>query len=102
MDSSEVRIDKIARIIKDCRYGIHDISPTDSEAATGLPRFNMPLELGLFLGARRLGSKTDKTKACLIFDSERYRYQRFCSYIAGQDIQSHESNPGDAIRVVRN
>ena len=101
-DSSEVRIDKIARIIKDCRYGIHDISRTEPGAATGLPRFNMPLELGLFLGARRFGSKFDKTKACLILDSERYRYQRFCSDIAGQDIQSHESNPGDAIRAVRN
>jgi len=101
-DSSEVRIDKIARIIKDCRYGIHDISRTEPGAETGLPRFNMPLELGLFLGARRFGSKTDQTKACLILDSERYRYQRFCSDIAGQDIQSHKASPAEAIRVVRN
>jgi hypothetical protein len=38
----------------------------------------------------------------LILDSERYRYQRFCSDIAGQDIQSHKASPAEAIRVVRN
>jgi hypothetical protein len=101
-DSAEVGIEKIARIIKSCRYGIHDISRTDLGAATGLPRFNMPLELGLFLGAKRFGSKDDKAKACLILDSEKYRYQRFCSDIAGQDIQSHDNCPESAIRVVRN
>lgn len=67
-DSAEVRMDKIAKIIKDCRYGIHDISRTEVAADTGLPRFNMPLELGLIL------------------DRARYRYQQFCSDIAGQDI----------------
>jgi hypothetical protein len=85
-DSAEVRMDKIAKIIKDCRYGIHDISRTEAGADTGLPRFNMPLELGLFLGARRFGSRIDKLKACLILDRARYRYQQFCSDIAGQDI----------------
>jgi hypothetical protein len=101
-DSAEVRIEKIAKIIKACKYGIHDISRTELSVATGLPRFNMPLELGLFLGARRFGSKDDKVKACLILDSDRYRYQRFCSDIAGQDIQSHDASPETAIRVVRN
>jgi hypothetical protein len=101
-DSAVVRIDKIAKIIKDCRYGIHDISRTEVGADTGLPRFNMPLELGLFLGARRFGSRTDKLKACLILDRDRYRYQRFCSDIAGQDIQSHDDLPETVIKVVRN
>lgn len=101
-DSAEVRIDKIAKIIKDCRYGIHDISRTEVGADTGLPRFNMPLELGLFLGARRFGSRTDKRKACLILDRARYRYQQFCSDIAGQDIRSHDDLPETAIKVVRN
>lgn len=62
----------------------------------------MPLELGLFLGARRFGSKDDKIKSCLILDSDRYRYQQFCSDIAGQDIQSHDASPDTAVRVVRN
>ena len=54
-DASEVRIDKIYNIIADCRYGIHDISRTQLDAASGFPRFNMPLELGIFLGAKKFG-----------------------------------------------
>src|SRR5688572_7093124 len=53
-DAGEVRIEKIIRIIGESKYGIHDISRTELNAA-GLPRFNMPLELGLFLGARKFG-----------------------------------------------
>src|SRR5689334_14189639 len=44
------RIDKITRIIEECRYGIHDISRIEL-STSGLPRFNMPFELGLFYGA---------------------------------------------------
>ncbi|MEK6375316.1 MAG: hypothetical protein AABO58_21790 [Acidobacteriota bacterium] len=54
-DASEVRIEKIAKIIASCKFGIHDISRTELDAGTDLPRFNMPLELGLFLGAKRFG-----------------------------------------------
>src|SRR5258708_9420368 len=59
-DASEVRIEKIAKIIAECRFGVHDISRTEPDAATGLPRFNMPLELGLFLGAKRYGRGKQK------------------------------------------
>lgn len=52
-DASEVRIDQIYNIIADCRYGIHDISRTELDEDSGLPRFNMPLELGIFLGAKK-------------------------------------------------
>jgi hypothetical protein len=100
-DASEVRIDKITRIIEDCRFGLHDISRTDSDSATNLPRFNMPLELGLFLGAKRFGREEQKSKTCLILDVERYRYQKFISDIAGQDIAAHNGDAGKAIGCVR-
>jgi hypothetical protein len=100
-DGSEVRIEKIANIIRDCRFGLHDISRTDSDSATNLPRFNMPLELGLFLGAKRFGHAEQKLKSCLIVDVERYRYQRFISDIAGQDIAAHNGDAETAIRIVR-
>ena len=64
-DASQVRIDKIYSIIADCRYGIHDISRTQLDAASGLPRFNMPLELGIFLGAKKFGIEAQKRKKCL-------------------------------------
>lgn len=55
-DASRARFDKIAGVVEACRLGIHDISRTDPDGVTGLPRFNMPLELGLFLGAHRYGA----------------------------------------------
>jgi len=81
-DGSQVRIDKIAIIIGACRLGIHDISRTEPDASTGLPRFNMPLELGMFLGAKRYGRARQKQKVCLILDVARHRYQKFISDIA--------------------
>lgn len=100
-DSGEVRIAKILRIIRECRIGIHDISRTEADAASGLPRFNMPLELGLFLGAREFGAGAQRGKRCVILDTERYRYQKFCSDIAGQDIRSHGGDPQRAMGAVR-
>jgi hypothetical protein len=99
-DAGEVRIEKIARIIKDCRWGIHDISRTDLNAS-GLPRFNMPLELGLFLGAKRFGTGLHSRKSCLVLDRDRYRYQEFISDIAGQDIAAHANDPAAGIKAVR-
>lgn len=100
-DASQVRIDKISRIIGDCKFGVHDISRTQVDLFTGLPRFNMPLELGLFLGAKRFGAGKQKLKNCLVLDVERYRYQKFISDIAGQDIAAHDGLPELAIRAVR-
>jgi hypothetical protein len=88
-DSSQVRIAKINGIIRDCRLAVHDISRTQLDAATRLPRFNMPFEFGIFLGAKTFGTKEQRRKACIVFDRERYRYQAFLSDIAGQDIRGH-------------
>ena len=65
-DGSELRLDKILRIIEQCTYGIHDISAVGLSTGTNLPRFNMPLELGLYLGCKRFGGETQRWKACLI------------------------------------
>ena len=100
-DASQVRIDKIYNIIENCRYGIHDISRTELDEVSRLPRFNMPLELGIFLGAKRFGVEDQKGKKCLVMDKEQYRYQKFISDIAGQDIFVHNNSPEEIIRVVR-
>lgn len=100
-DGGEVRIEKIQRIIASCRYGIHDLSRTELDRASKLPRFNMPLELGLFLGAKRFGSSQNRRKICLILDRQQYRYQQFISDISGQDIRTHRAREGQAIRVTR-
>ncbi len=101
-DGSQIRIEKIFNIISDCRFGIHDISKTEPDATNGLPRFNMPLELGMFLGAKKFGQGEQRDKSCLILDRENYRYQKFISDIAGQDIRAHGGDPKTAISIVRN
>lgn len=108
-DSGDVRIQKIMGIIEECCYGIHDISPTESIAFPRtdgsldyLPRFNMPLELGLFMGAQRFGNKQQRRKNYLVFDREKFRFQKFISDLAGQDIKIHEWPGLAALAATRN
>jgi hypothetical protein len=101
-DGSETRLTKLYGIINDCPLGIHDLSRTSLDRTHRLPRFNMSLELGLFLGAKRYGGLGHRRKSCLILDRKPYRYQIFCSDIAGQDIRAHENDVEQAIRLVRN
>ena len=100
-DGSEVRLAKVERIIEECQYGIHDISNVALDANTGLPRFNMPLELGLFLGCKRFGDERQRKKVCIILDSDPYRYRQCISDISGQDIHSHGGTHAQAITKVR-
>ena len=100
-DSSQGRLDKIFAIIDQCKFAIHDLSRTELDPATHLPRFNMPLELGIFLGAKRYGGGHNAEKNCLILDTERFRYQRFISDISGQDIKAHSNAFAKAVACVR-
>ena len=55
--------------------------------AAGFPELSVSLELGLFLGAKAFSAEDkQRDKRCLILDVEPYRYQKFISDIAGQDI----------------
>ena len=100
-DSGQVRVEKILDIVEQSKFGIHDISRAGIDKTTKLARFNMPLELGFFLGAKRFGSERDREKRCLVLDRDRYRYRNFCSDISGQDIRAHGDEPRLAIRAVR-
>jgi hypothetical protein len=100
-DGGETRIEKLYNIIEQTRYGIHDISRTELDPVNELPRFNMPLELGFFLGAKRYGDPEQKKKRCLILDVEPYRYQKFISDLAGADITAHANDPKAVVKAVR-
>lgn len=101
-DAGETRIDKIYRLIGESRYSIHDISRTELDSINRLPRFNMPLELGLFLGAKKFGDESHTKKRCLILDIEQYRYQKFVSDLSGMDINTHDGMPIIAVEKTRN
>ena len=100
-DTGATRIDRIYGLIEGCRFGIHDISRIEHDTINKLPRFNMPFELGLFLGARRFGARPQRDKHCLVLEAERYRYQKYLSDIAGQDIRQHDNEPAKAVGAVR-
>lgn len=92
-DAGEPRFAKIAAIIASSSFGIHDICRVELDGNPPLPRFNMPFELGLFLGAKKFGNRRQNVKTCIVFDTERFRFQRFLSDIAGQDIHAHGGEP---------
>lgn len=100
-NGGHVRFDKIHKLIEESKFGIHDISRTELDEETQCPRFNMPLELGVFIGAKKFGSKQQKNKNILIVDKEQYRYQAFISDIAGHDIRSHDNQPNILISHIR-
>ena len=100
-DGGQVRLEKLYSIIEECRYGIHDLSRTELDAANGLPRFNMPLELGIFLGCKRYGGEAQRDKRLMILDVEKYRYQQFISDLAGTDVHAHDGEPAAALLETR-
>jgi len=93
-DSGEVRLRKIVRLLKACRYSIHDLSRVYG-------RLNMPLELGVELGLRESGSRRWRNRRSLVLDSQPYRYQKIVSDLAGCDNAHHDNSPDLAIRVTR-
>jgi hypothetical protein len=101
-DSSQNRLAKIVAIIRESKFGVHDISMMEIDSRTRLPRFNMPFELGLFLAAKSFGAGQQARKVALILDKDGYRYRDALSDISGHDIAAHGGDAEKAIREVRN
>ncbi|HEV2613348.1 MAG TPA: hypothetical protein VGV92_01415 [Gammaproteobacteria bacterium] len=100
--ASNNRLYNIQKIIQECDFAVHDISRTELDNKNKLPRFNMPFELGLFLGAKYFGGQFHDGKSCLIFDRGQYRYEKFISDIKGHDIISHRDIPLRVVDPIRN
>jgi len=99
--AGEARLAKILDLVSESRYAIHDISRTQLDRKSKLPRFNMPLELGVYLGAQRFGNRTQQLKKFLILDRDQYRYQQYVSDLSGYDIRAHSDDPEVASGHVR-
>ncbi len=100
-NAGNVRIDKIQNTIAECKFSIHDLSRTQLDKRHRLPRFNMPLELGIDLGCKRFGREHEQEKVILVMDIERFRYQRFISDISGQDVYAHGGTQKGIVNQVR-
>jgi hypothetical protein len=96
-----VRIDKIIKIIRECKYGIHDLSCVEITEISPYPRFNMPYELGVFMGCKHYGDVRQQKKDFLVLDSEPHRYKRSISDLAGYDFLPHYNDLVTVIAVIR-
>lgn len=102
VSSGSIRVNQIKNLIKNSKFGIHDLSRSKAMEENELPRFNMPYELGLDVGAAEYGGKKLKSKRILILETERFHYQKVLSDIAGQDIENHNDDPKTLVTKVRN
>jgi hypothetical protein len=100
-DSGTLRFDKLKAMIQRCDLGIHDLSGTELSQQTSTPRFNMPFELGLFLGARHFGGVRQKQKRALVLAESRAKWAPTISDLAGVDPVFHGNRPAKVIGAVR-
>jgi hypothetical protein len=88
------RLGTIVGLIDKSEMSIHDLSRI--EVSRGVPRFNMPVELGLALHRSHI------TKAKHIFERKRYRAQRSTSDVNGIDPQIHNGTIKGLMGALRN
>ncbi len=99
-DGGDIRFAKLCRLIEDSDDTIHDLSRTEA-GRMGLPRFNMPFELGLAMGARQFGGGRQRTKRACIMVAIDFALPRYLSDLAGSDPAAHRDDPHEVIRIVR-
>jgi len=101
-DSAESRISKITQLIKESRFGIHDLSRMVSEGKDEHYRMNMPFELGMDYGCQKLKGGKWARKKLLVLEKEKYRYHKALSDLSGSDIKNHDNEVSKIVTAVRN
>ena len=100
-DSGEARINKIINLIEASKFSIHDLSRIKSSKKSEYFRLNMPFELGVDIGCKIFKDGKAKDKKCLILEKEKYGYQKALSDLSNSDIKSHDNEPEEVIRQIR-
>lgn len=91
------RLDRIVSLIEESDVSIHDLSRI--ELSSGIPRFNMPLELGLAL---YYSYATKGRHRVFVFEKKPYRMMHSTSDINGIDPQIHKGKPSGVMVGLRN
>ena len=100
-DAGDIRLDKIIRLVTESHYSIHDLSAVELDEANGLPRFNMPFELGLVIGCKKVAGAKFARRPILVMEHSAYTAQKCLSDIAGQDLKSHQGSTARVANIVR-
>lgn len=98
-DGANIRFDKLRKLIGESRRTIHDLSRIEL-GANALPRFNMPFELGLAMGAKYFGGPKLRRNSALIMVRENYVLNAYLSDLGGNDPVAHNDDPHEVIRAV--
>lgn len=91
-DGASIRFDKLRRLIGESPRTIHDLSRIEL-SKEALPRFNMPFELGLAMGAKCFGSPRQQRSNALILVRKDYILNAYLSDLGGNDPASHNGEP---------
>ena len=91
------RLETIISLIEHSDFSIHDLSRIESSG--GIPRFNMPVELGLALYRSHVAKGKHRV---FIFESRRYRAQRSTSDVNSIDPQIHYGTAKGLMAGLRN
>lgn len=100
-DAGDIRLDKIVRLIAESSYSIHDLSAVGLDETNSLPRFNMPFELGLVIGCKKIVGRKFSKRPILIMEYAAYTTQKCLSDIGGQDLKAHRGSILRVINIVR-
>jgi hypothetical protein len=98
-DGANLRFEKLVKLIRQSQRTIHDLSRVEL-SQDALPRFNMPFELGLAMGAKRFGDPKQRNKTALIMVREKFALPKYLSDLAGGDQHAHGDDPRKLIEIV--
>jgi len=91
------RLTRILSLIDESDFSIHDLSRT--ELSRGIPRFNMPLELGLALYRSHRNPERHRV---FVFEKKAYRTLKSTSDINGIDAHIHDGTVKGVMGKLRN
>lgn len=100
-DAGTARLTNIVSLINSCKFGIHDLSRIFAIKKGEYARMNMPFELGVDYGCKMYKDGEHKNKKILVLEEDKYRYQKALSDLSGSDIKSHNNEPINATKAVR-
>jgi len=94
------RLDRIWRLIKSCRYAVHDLSRVElDQKRPPTPRFNMPFELGLSVAWEEFARRKH---TWFVFEAKNRRLQKSLSDLNGTDTYIHDGRVAGVFRELCN
>ena len=98
--TSDRRLDRIVKLIRECRYSFHDLSRVQLDRGRpSTPRFNMPFELGL---AVDWALAANPKHEWFVFESKSHRLQKSLSDLNGTDPYIHDGEGHGVLRGLMN